>query len=225
MNFELVAKALALVRRRPLHFLGVAGQYFRFSRTKLLSPLVHTPENGIFLGSNVRIQRLSSVSAERPDGSVRIGDDSIIYEDARIEAYGKATITIGAGSILGAAKLYSRASITLGARVMTSWNVFIQDFDPHPADATLRRLQVEKMVEGFRPIYREPRSLPPLDWDFAASPIEIGDDVWLGANTTILQGAKIGAGSIVATGAVVTKGEYPPGAVLAGIPAKVVKQQ
>ena len=53
------------------------------------------------------------------------------------------------------------------------------------------------------------------------NPIIVRRGTWLGANTTILAGADIGAGSIVAAGAVVTAGKYPPGALLAGVPAKV----
>lgn len=52
--------------------------------------------------------------------------------------------------------------------------------------------------------------------------ISIGHDVWIGARATILDGITIGHGAIVATGAVVTK-DVPPYAIVAGIPAKVVK--
>jgi acetyltransferase-like isoleucine patch superfamily enzyme len=50
----------------------------------------------------------------------------------------------------------------------------------------------------------------------------IEDDVWVGANVTILMGVIIGRGSIVAAGAVVSK-PFPPYAILGGIPAKVIK--
>lgn len=50
----------------------------------------------------------------------------------------------------------------------------------------------------------------------------IGNDVWIGANVTILRGVKIGNGSIVAAGSVVTK-DVPPYAIVGGIPAKVLK--
>lgn len=57
--------------------------------------------------------------------------------------------------------------------------------------------------------------------DTAAS-IHVGDYVWIGARSTILQGVTIGEGSIVAAGSVVTK-DVPPYAVVAGVPAKVIK--
>lgn len=51
----------------------------------------------------------------------------------------------------------------------------------------------------------------------------IEDDVWIGANVTLLAGAKIGSRSIVAAGAVVRRGVYPDGSIIGGIPATVLK--
>ncbi len=55
-------------------------------------------------------------------------------------------------------------------------------------------------------------------------PVVIGDDVWLGANTTILPGVHIGSGSIVAAGAVVT-GDVPPYSIVGGVPARVLRSR
>lgn len=53
--------------------------------------------------------------------------------------------------------------------------------------------------------------------------VTIDDDVWIGANTVILPGVKIGNHCVVAAGAVVTK-DVPPHSLVAGVPAKVIKQ-
>ena len=53
-------------------------------------------------------------------------------------------------------------------------------------------------------------------------PIVIGENVWIGANATILPGVAIGDNAIIAAGAVVTK-HVPENAVVAGVPAKVIK--
>jgi acetyltransferase-like isoleucine patch superfamily enzyme len=52
--------------------------------------------------------------------------------------------------------------------------------------------------------------------------ITIGNDVWIGTRAIILDGTKIGHGAIVAANSVVTK-DIPPYAIVAGIPAKVIK--
>lgn len=54
------------------------------------------------------------------------------------------------------------------------------------------------------------------------APVIIGDDVWVGANATVLPGVTIGSMSVVAAGAVVTK-DVPPGVLVAGNPAVVKK--
>lgn len=53
-------------------------------------------------------------------------------------------------------------------------------------------------------------------------PVNIEDDVWAGANITILKGVTIGRGSVIAAGAVVTK-SCPPYSIVGGVPAKVLK--
>lgn len=54
--------------------------------------------------------------------------------------------------------------------------------------------------------------------------IRIEDDCWIGANATILAGVTIGRGSIVGAGAVVTR-DVPPASVVAGVPARVIRQR
>jgi len=54
-------------------------------------------------------------------------------------------------------------------------------------------------------------------------PVLIKDKVFIGANAVVLEGVKIGKGSVVAAGAVVLK-DVPPGVVVAGVPAKVIKK-
>lgn len=57
----------------------------------------------------------------------------------------------------------------------------------------------------------------------STNPVTIEDDVWVGANAVILPGVTIGEHCVVAAGAVVTK-DVPPHSLVAGVPAKVIKQ-
>lgn len=53
-------------------------------------------------------------------------------------------------------------------------------------------------------------------------PVKIGKNVWVGAHATILPGVMVGDNAVIAAGAVVTK-DVPANAVVAGVPAKVIK--
>ena len=53
--------------------------------------------------------------------------------------------------------------------------------------------------------------------------VTIEDDVWIGANAVILPGVTIGSHCVVAAGAVVTK-DVPPHSLVAGVPAKIIRQ-
>ena len=57
----------------------------------------------------------------------------------------------------------------------------------------------------------------------STKPVVIGNDIWVGANAVILPGITIGDHSVIAAGAIVTK-DVPPHSLVAGIPAKVIKQ-
>lgn len=73
--------------------------------------------------------------------------------------------------------------------------------------------------------------LATLNHDFAPdkrsttipSPIVIGENVWIGANATIVPGVEIGDNAIIAAGAVVTK-NVPTNTVVGGVPAKIIKR-
>lgn len=54
--------------------------------------------------------------------------------------------------------------------------------------------------------------------------IKIGNDCWIGAKATILDGTVLGNGCIVAAGAVVT-GQFPDNVIIGGVPAKILKQR
>lgn len=90
------------------------------------------------------------------------------------------------------------ATISIGADVLMGPNV--QLLTPtHPLDPDTRRDK----------------------WE-AALPITIGDNVWIGGMAVICPGVTIGADAVVGAGAVVTK-DVPPGAVVVGNPARVVR--
>lgn len=95
-------------------------------------------------------------------------------------------------------------SITIGRNCLLAGGVTVRDCDGHSTDPQRRRRQEPAPPEGLKPVV-------------------IGNDVWIGAGAFILKGVTIGDRSIVGAGAVVTR-DVPPDAVVAGNPARVVKQ-
>jgi len=53
--------------------------------------------------------------------------------------------------------------------------------------------------------------------------IKVGDNCWIGAKVTLLDGAEVGNGCIIAAGSVVKAGQYADNAIYGGVPAKFIK--
>ena len=95
------------------------------------------------------------------------------------------------------ARIYCTTHIEIGEEVLIGDNVSIRDTDNH-----------QIFYEGHE--------------QEISSPVIIEDHVWIGINSTILKGVRIGKGAIIAAGAVVTK-DIPAGCLAGGVPAKVLK--
>jgi acetyltransferase-like isoleucine patch superfamily enzyme len=104
--------------------------------------------------------------------------------------------SIGRGSYF-----VSRVGIDVGDDITMAPDVYVTDHNHRFDDPTL-------------PIKQQ--------W-MTEAPVVIGAGSWLATRAVILPGAHIGKNTVVAAGAVVLPGEYPDYAVLAGVPAKVVK--
>ncbi len=118
------------------------------------------------------------------------------YQGVRLEVYKGARLFIGNGTYLNRnAVIVAVGSVTIGADCRIGWDVVIMDSDLHPVDANDQ----------------------PTDF----SPVDIGDDVWIGCRSIILKGVTIGRGAVIAAGSVVTK-DVPPNVVAGGVPARVL---
>ena len=58
----------------------------------------------------------------------------------------------------------------------------------------------------------------------SAKPVTVEDDVMIGANAVVLEGVHVGKGAVVAAGSVVIE-DVPDGCVVAGLPARVIKEK
>ncbi len=105
----------------------------------------------------------------------------------------------------------TRERILIGSRTLIGHGVQIFDNDSHPLDARDRHEDYLNLLEG-RP---RTHAIP-------SAPIEIGEDCWIGANSIVLKGVKIGSRSVVAAGSVVTA-DVDDDCVVAGNPARIVR--
>ena len=130
---------------------------------------------------------------------------SRIMKGCYIEVLSGAVLELGLNSFLNEqsrVRLYKR--LYIGNNSIISFKVHIMDSDAH------------KIAEFGEDVNQ-------ISEDDVTQEIVIGDHVWIGANSVILKGVKIGKGAVVGAGSVVTKNI--PGNVLAvGNPCKVIKE-
>ena len=93
-------------------------------------------------------------------------------------------------------RLLCLQEVSIGAHCTLSWDVQVLDHDFHALT-----------VDGVE----QP----------SVAPVRIGDRVWIGTRAVVLKGVTVGDGAVIAAGAVVHD-DVPPGAVVAGVPARVV---
>lgn len=146
---------------------------------------------------------------------VKLGRDVRIFHPDLVNLYGCA---IGDETKLGTF-VEVQAGATIGARCKISSHTFICEavsiedevFIGHGVMFTNDKYPRATTADG------QPQS--PADWTM--EPTRVGRRASIGSNATILCGITIGDGAIVGAGAVVTK-DVPPGAVVAGVPARIV---
>lgn len=121
-------------------------------------------------------------------------------------------IEIGDYCYIANASLVCSSRITIGSHVMIAGGVTIADSDFHPLGPAAR---VADSI-ALSPIGDRTRR-PAIN----TRPVVIEDEVWIGYNATILKGVCIGAGAVIAPGAVVMR-NVASGTTVGGNPARIV---
>lgn len=109
-------------------------------------------------------------------------------------------------------------NIHVGDNFLTNYNVVILDMGKVTIGDNVWIGPGSKLLAVAHPIEAEGRR----SGLGIAKPITLGNGVWLGANVTVTMGVTIGDNAVIGAGAVVTH-DVPANAVVAGVPAKVLR--
>jgi len=142
---------------------------------------------------------------------VYVGQNSLI--EGRIcfdKEFGE--IVIGNRTFIGNSTLVCAEKITIGDDVLMAWGCTVVDHNSHSLVWDERSSDVLHWIDGKK------------DWTHVkCAQVTIENKVWIGFNVILLKGVRIGEGAVVAAGSVVSR-DVPPYTVVAGNPAKVVRE-
>ena len=123
-------------------------------------------------------------------------------------------VELGEYALVHGARIICDSEVIIGDYALISWNVVFMDTYRLPLGVLERRKELERVPA--RPVRFAAAEVP-------AQPIRLERNVWIGFDACVLPGVTIGEGSIVGAKSVVTQ-SVPPFTVVAGNPARVVRQ-
>lgn len=162
--------------------------------------------SGVRLGKNVYLDQGVYLHA-LPNG-ITIGDKTFVMHHTMLHVFNfrglpQAGITIGNNCFLG------------------EYNVIRGQGGVHIGNDVYTGPMVQMVAVNH--VYQD-AARPIREQGITAQGIVVGDDVWIGANATIVDGVTIGQGSVIGAGSVVTR-DIPPYSIAVGTPAKPVKDR
>jgi acetyltransferase-like isoleucine patch superfamily enzyme len=135
-------------------------------------------------------------------GRIELGRWSWLGLGTKVRCH-EGLVTIGAKSVLGQeCTISAYQHVSIGRECVIADRVMMIDFD-------------HGMVEVERPVRLQ---------GIYKRDVRVGNNVWVGYGACILRGVTVGDNAVIGTNAVVTR-DVPPNAVVAGVPAKVIRMR
>ncbi|MCI6187326.1 MAG: acyltransferase [Spirochaetia bacterium] len=169
---------------------------------------IHGNKRDFIVGKNVKIESGAYIQTVSTNG-IMFSDNVTVCQNAIIRPSGFYGGNLGWGLIVGHHSSIGAASyIGCSGKIIIGNNVMI---GPHctmiAENHNFAKLDIDMNKQGV-----------------SNKGIEIKDNVWIGANVTILDGVTVESGCILAAGTVLTKSTEPNG-IYAGVPAKRIKDR
>lgn len=186
---------------------GLVGDFYISPKVKMIG------SKNISIGDGTRIFPFAELNTSAtpyslpykkkyPEGSIVIGKNVVIKNHVSLLTYSGKIIIGDNTSINPYTIIYGHGDVKIGKNVMIAAQSIIVSSN-HNFNNT---------------------SIPMNQQGVSTKGIHISDDVWLGANVKVLDGVTIGKGAVIAAGSVVNK-SVPDYAIVAGVPAKIIKHR
>ena len=173
-------------------------------RPKVLSAVrrLYWKALGMTIGADARLSQIVVTWPHRVSLGNRVSLEHGIYFNAAGAHAPGIAISLGDGTFVGSGCEFNAIQgISIGANCLIASGCRFIDHNHGIQSGKLMKLQEE-----------------------TSSPIQVGTDVWIGANCIVLKGVSIGDGAIVAAGSVVTK-SVASYTIVAGVPAQFIKSR
>jgi acetyltransferase-like isoleucine patch superfamily enzyme len=175
------------------------------------------------IGRDVAIGRDLSIRLHaRGTNALVIGDGTVLQDGVRLWLF-SGRIAIGRNVILrDQAVLKSGGELSLGDLVRIGYSTVVHCHEH--VDLAERVVLADQITVVDSDHVHDGTDTWFMKQPVRASPVGIARNTLVGANTVITRGARLGTNAVVAAGAVVREGDYPDGWLVAGVPAKPIRE-
>jgi len=191
-----------------------------FKRVVMLCRGIIFTRKKIYLGKNCTITNKTNI---------QFGKNVTIESYSVIDGFAKNKIIFGDGVKIGSfSKLLSTSHLaTFGVGMKIGNNSAVGDFTHFGATGGLE-IGNDVIMGSYVSFHSENHNFSDSstlirEQGVNSKGIKIGNNIWVGAKVTFLDGCEVGDNCIVAAGAVV-KGVFPSNSLIGGVPAKIIKQ-